>query len=87
MPWCINLLGLIVPVFILDSSSGISIVISSDGPEKFIVATDDALAFSPCTLDRHKNDIMGLKVHLSVLTWTVVVVLEFTSNKAVDLDM
>ena len=53
-----NLLGLIVLKFILGSGSGISVMKSSD-PKKCIVATDDALAFSPCTLG-----VKGIHIHV-----------------------
>ena len=46
-----NLLELLVPTLILGCSNGISVTKFSDTPEKCIVATDDSLASSPCTLD------------------------------------
>ena len=58
-----NLLGLIVLKFILGSGSGTSVMKSSD-PKKCIVATDDALAFSPCTLGVHMNNIIELKAKM-----------------------
>ena len=55
---------LVVLTLVLDHNSGISVVRTSDAPEKYIIASEDALAFSPCTLNvcvcEHKS---GMEVN------------------------